>query len=344
MKIPEWLFKRYTAITQYFMGWYGIFPDDIQQKARNLLFLLLGGIGVFTAIFIYAITLLDVFELIASAFAVVVCGIALNRLKDVHPVTAGNIAILVFFYTFLDFGLRDVFSPSFQQISRINDTAIELVLGIIFASTYVILRRQFILLALCTYLIIISHYIILIHFDLGGVVGNDDLTTFIVTTIILSVTIVASLRIFTLITGQRGKVFTNILFYKFGRAGPSLMYSEKSLQGEAENAAGAYFYTALGQGMQYSTGLFGPIPFGEKMSHQVAFVYANIITDSTAADERLKGTNYFMIALVTVPENVSHINRKRLEEGMEEVVQSIHDLSDLTDKQFEYMANHIRLI
>jgi len=335
--------KPIAKLQEYFLGWLITFPKEIQDKARNLLILCCGGIVVFGIMFVLDIIFLQVFELMATAYAITFCSLALVQLRNARPVNAGNFAICIMFYSFINLALRDAFITDIKQISRINDTAVELIFGMMLATIFVIRRRQFLFVALVSYSSIIAHFLILTYNDFGGVFMTLNITSFLETIMILTVSLLASFRILALTMGQRGTIFTNILFYKFGKGGPTLMYSEKPIQG-VEMAAGAYFYTALGQGLQYSTGLFGPLPFGERKSRQVALVHASIVRDSAVSDERLKDRNYFLIALVTFPEDVPIIDRPRLESDLKHVVHEITNLSSLNDDWFAATAKHIRLV
>ena len=81
---------------------------------------------------------------------------------------------------------------STYQISRINYTAIELVLGIITISGYIIRKTQFLFVVGAVYFIFTSHFLILVFRDYGGVFAEWNVTPFLVTVSILLITFAAS--------------------------------------------------------------------------------------------------------------------------------------------------------
>ncbi len=128
---------------------------------------------------------------------------------------------------------------------------------------------------------------------------------------------------------QRGKVFSNIIFYKFDKRGPTVIHTELPLEEPLGTSSAAYFYTTIGQGSQYRTGLFGPIPFGWQDTGEVAMIYATGITDTGLLEPRLAQKNYFLVALITTPEKVPAIDRVHLEKQLERLIQDIPDLATL---------------
>lgn len=140
----------------------------------------------------------------------------------------------------------------------------------------------------------------------------------------------------------RGEVFSNVIFYKFAKQGPDVIFSEHSLQEPLRTSTGAYFYTTIGQGSQYRTGLFGPLPFGLEDSHEVALIYATKIVDTSVIDPRLNRQNYFLIALITLPENIPSIDRVNLENQLESITKKIPDLSFLKKEDLLDIVSQIR--
>ena len=142
----------------------------------------------------------------------------------------------------------------------------------------------------------------------------------------------------------RNNAFTNVIFYKFGLHGPEIIYSEHPLTEGMALASGAYYYTALGQGRQYSRGLFGPLPFGEQTTPAVAIIYAAQVSDTSRADPRLSNQTYFMIALIYSPEDASIVDRTHLEQELGRITGEIRDLATMTAENFSEMVIQIRAV
>ncbi len=167
---------------------------------------------------------------------------------------------------------------------------------------------------------------------------------FLETLAILSISLFLSFTTLQLTRRERGTIFSNIIFYKFGDQGPTAAYEEHPLQGHEEASAGAYFYTTIGQGAQYSTGLFGPIPFGLKEQGRVALIFAARTRDSGLKDPRLQCENYLLIAMVTTPDKVSIVDREKLEARLGKLTREIADLCNLTEQEFATYVEQIHAI
>jgi hypothetical protein len=339
--------KALTRIPKFFLNVYEDYPREIQQKMLNLFALCIGTTSVFAFMLIRAIWFRpDIIEAISSIYSISVLMLSLIFIRLKRPVTAGNLSICMIFYVFGNYLLRDLFSPSWEvkQISRINDTAVVIIFGIIITTTYVIRRKQYIFLIFTSYAIYVSHYLILVFHYYGGVFEEATLTPFTETFAILSISLFLSFTTLSLTTRGRGLIFSNIIIYKFGDEGPTAIYSEHPLQGHEESSAGAYFYTTIGQGAQYSTGLFGPIPFGLKEQGKVALIFAARTPDSGLKDPRLQCQNYLMIAMITTPDKISIINRENLEKRLGKLLQVIPDLCNVTDQDFTGLVEQIHAI
>ncbi|OLS14685.1 MAG: hypothetical protein RBG13Loki_1686 [Promethearchaeota archaeon CR_4] len=142
----------------------------------------------------------------------------------------------------------------------------------------------------------------------------------------------------------QGETFSNIIFYKFTKQGPAVIYSEHPLQEPQATSSGAYFYTAIGQGSRYRTGLFGPLPFGLERGDEVALIYATNIVDTGLIDRRLNRLNYILIALITSQTKIPVIDRIHLEQHLEQLTKEIPDMSAMETVRFSKIVAKIHAI
>ena len=143
---------------------------------------------------------------------------------------------------------------------------------------------------------------------------------------------------------MRKEVFSNVIFYKFSKQGPTVVFSEHPLEEPLATSSGAYFYTAIGQGSQYRTGLFGPVPFGSEGDREVALIYATNIVDTGLIDQRLKRYNYILIALTFLPEKLPSIDRTRLEQQLAQLTKQIPDVSALENDRLTGIVAQIHAV
>ncbi len=337
--------KALMRIAKFFVSPYEDYPREIQQKMFNLFALSAGTSCIFAFMAIRAIWFsFDPIEAISSLYGMTVLGLALVFIRLKRPITAGNLSICNIFYAFGNYVIRDVVSTTVKQISRINDTAVVIIFGIIITTTYVIRKSQYLFLILASYAIIISHYLILVFHYYGGVFEDSTLTPFMETVVILTVSLFLSFTTLSLTTRERGQIFNNVVFYKLAAQGPAIAYAEHPLQGHEENSSGAYFYTTIGQGAQYATGLYGPVPFGIKEQEKVALIYATRIKDSGLLDPRLQCQNYLLIGLITTQDKVSIISREVLEKRLGALTREISDLCTVTVQNFATLVDQIHAI
>ncbi len=334
--------KALTRIPKFFLEVYKDYPREIQQKMLNLFFLCVVTSSIFTGMLVRAIYFtFDLFEALASIHCITVLIITLVFIRLKKPIFAGTLSIFMLFYVVINYLWRDSVSTDFKQISRLSDTAVVIIFGIIITTTYVIRKRQYLFLIANSYAFLIAHYLILVYHYYGGVFESSTITPFTETVAILSVSLFLGFTTLSLTTRESGKIFSNVIFYKFGDQGPTVAYSEYPLQGHEEASAGAYFYTTIGQGAQYSTGLFGPIPFGVKEQGKVALIFATRTQDSGLKDPRLQCQNYILIALVTTPDKIDIVSRDTLEKHLGKVTQTIADLCNMTDQSYARLAEQI---
>ncbi len=287
---------------------------------------------------------LDFIEAVCSIYCISILQLSLIFIRLKKPIIAGNLSICMVFYVLGNYVLRDIFATDFKQISRINDSAVVIIFGIIITTTYVIQKSQYIFLIFTSYILLISHYLVLVFHFYGGVFEDSTFVPFLESLAIITISLFLSFRTLLLTTRERGQVFTNIIFYKLNMQGPVIAYSEHPLHGHEENSSGAYFYTAIGQGAQYATGLFGPIPFGLKAEGKVALIYATRVKDTGLTDPRLNCQNYLLIGLITTSDKISILERESLEERLAKIMNELPDLCALSSEQYAQLVSQIRAI
>ena len=124
-------------------------------------------------------------------------------------------------------------------------------------------------------------------------------------------------------------------------AGPTPVFNEFEMDHDLLIKSGIFFYTAIGQGMQLNTGLFGPLPFGEDDSN-VALVYGSFVSDSDYP--RLKTQNYVLVVFVAKSKLVALVDKKRLIDVLIMKLGEIEDFSLLSEKEIRAMIKKIRKI
>ncbi len=137
------------------------------------------------------------------------------------------------------------------------------------------------------------------------------------------------------------QAFENTIIYKMTKAGPAPIFSECDMDSDLLIKSGIFFYTAIGQGMQLNTGLFGPLPFGDDKSN-VALIYGTFVKDSDYP--RLKGENYILVVFVVKSKLVALIDKKRLIDILIVKINEIEDFSNLNEEDLREMIQEIRKI
>lgn len=90
-----------------------------------------------------------------------------------------------------------------------------------------------------------------------------------------------------------------------------------------------YYTTALGQGMEHSTGLYGPLPV-PKASNLVSLVYSFSINDPTYTDPRTKGKTFAFVVL-SIPESLIQLfaNRAAIQKIFEEEIEKASVIQEI---------------
>lgn len=141
-----------------------------------------------------------------------------------------------------------------------------------------------------------------------------------------------------LISAEEGRIITNILLYAWEEVGPDLKFAEEPIDEVIALSSGVFLYTAVGQGSNYRTGLYGPIPFGE----DVALVFSALVKDSGGEDPRLKNQNFVLVAMI-LKEGTSHLlERSYISTVLEEFLSTIADFRKFTEPDFQRLVGLVR--
>jgi hypothetical protein len=337
--------QAFMRFPLFFLGGYKDYPREIQQKMLNLFSLCTVTSIIFAFMLIRAVFFtFDHIEALSSIYCIAILLSSLVFIRLKKPIFAENLSICMIFYVLGNYILRDLFSSDSKQISRINDSGVVIIFGIIITTTYIIQKSQYLFLIFTSYILLISHYLVLVFHYYHGMFEDATVVPFLETLAIISISLFLSYSTLLLTTRERGQVFTNIVFYKLNKQGPVVAYSEHPLHGHEENCSGAYFYTAIGQGAQYATGLFGPIPFGLKEEGKVALIFATRAVDTGLTDQRLNCQNYLLVGLITTSDKISILNRESLEKRLAIIIREIPDLCALSSEQYAKLVTQIRAI
>lgn len=135
------------------------------------------------------------------------------------------------------------------------------------------------------------------------------------------------------------EAFENIIVYKMTPQGPSPIFIEYEMDPDLLIKSGIFFYTAIGQGMQLNTGLFGPLPFGDDKAN-VALVYGTFVKDSSYP--RLDEQNYILIVFIAKSNLVPLIDKKSLIDVLLTKFDVIEDFSLLSEEEIRGLIEEIR--
>ncbi|MHA2272817.1 MAG: hypothetical protein ACXACI_13205, partial [Candidatus Hodarchaeales archaeon] len=128
--------------------------------------------------------------------------------------------------------------------------------------------------------------------------------------------------------------FTYASLFKMTQRGPEAVITEPlpfATEDETDvliNMA-IYYTTALGQGMEHSTGLYGPLPV-PKASNLVSLVYSFSINDPTYLDPRTKGKTFAFVVL-SIPESLIQLfgNRAAIQKVFDEELEKASVIQEI---------------
>jgi hypothetical protein len=149
------------------------------------------------------------------------------------------------------------------------------------------------------------------------------------------------LFLFRLTLRSRIEIINNIILFKMTQKGPAPIFWEHSMNYDLLAECAVYFYTAIGQGFRYRTGLFGPLPFGDD-TNNIALVYTTLVNDSALEIPRMKGENYIMLAFIAKTNEMDLIERNKILEIIEIEILKINDLARFREDDFQRFVKSLR--
>ncbi|MFX0113440.1 MAG: response regulator [Candidatus Hodarchaeota archaeon] len=137
--------------------------------------------------------------------------------------------------------------------------------------------------------------------------------------------------------------------YKLAKTGPEVVSAQEGdipVKDELDMMgwhlkAGLVFLTALGQGNEYHTGLFGPFPVPASREH-AALVCAAILPDVKADDPRMPGRSYTVLGLF-YPRILEGIlpDRDLLTDAFTDFLQEIKEMSELDKEKLDKLRGQL---
>ena len=144
---------------------------------------------------------------------------------------------------------------------------------------------------------------------------------------------------------------STLTFFKQTATGPEVM-GDDYLPFVTENPdaysdlykIGSFYCVAVGQGMYYNTGLFGPLPvLGSKYR---AMVFSTTVKDNKTFDSRMKGWNY-LVACFFFHESmlpVIHEKRELIEDIFESFFAKNEKLATIKNQTIQKLKQEIMLL
>ncbi len=337
----------YSKLEEYFLSVYDYYPSEIKTKMKNLLFV--DTVSFIGWVFIFFVSGLanyieSPFDLITLFRDFSVFGLILGSLiliKEREPLMAGYATMSILFMIVIHPLLMDMVYIYSSSKDMLYKTLTILIIGVLFISAYSIKRVQIIVYSIISGLILITHFIILMINFYGGRITFESISMLFESIFFIIITSTISSFLFGLTLRSRIEVIDNIIFYKMSEKGPIPLFFEHSASYNLLIESGVYFYTAIGQGVRYRTGLFGPIPFGEEMG-SVSLIYSAIVRDSDFEGSRLKGKNYIMVAFLGNEKDMGLIERDKVIEIIDDEIKKIRDLAKFKEEDFQDFISSLR--
>ncbi|TFF88750.1 MAG: hypothetical protein EU549_02435 [Promethearchaeota archaeon] len=338
--------KFYSIIEDFFLSEYDDYPLEIKKKMKNLFFIdilnILGWIAISSATALSnQIGPADIITIIRDHLVLgfIILSFILIKLKK--PLLAGYASLSMVLAFAVHSILMDLLGITYFYELLLYRTLCYLIIGELIISAYTIKRIQIIIFSLNSYLILLLHFWILTEKVYGGIVTLTSYAMIFEALFLLTAGCILSLFLFNLTLESRVEVIDNIIFYKMTLKGPVPIFLEHDADYGVILESGVYFYTAIGQGIRYRTGLFGPLPFGEK-SETVSLIYSEIVKDSGFEESRMEGMNYIMIVFLGNEKQVELIERHKFIEKIKTSVKNIPDLANFNEDDFQNFINSIR--
>ncbi|OLS22724.1 MAG: hypothetical protein HeimC3_29980 [Candidatus Heimdallarchaeota archaeon LC_3] len=132
--------------------------------------------------------------------------------------------------------------------------------------------------------------------------------------------------------------------YTLGKLGPELYLTLNADIFERHDEllikTGIYIFTSIGQGLEHSTGLYGPLPVPE--SDYLSIVYALDIPDNRQKDLRQIGKRYTILALYYPPFlEYLFTDRRRVKSTLQKQFDHIKDIEEITENLLKKTLNEL---
>ncbi|TFF98718.1 MAG: hypothetical protein EU547_00575 [Promethearchaeota archaeon] len=338
--------RYYNILEEYFLSVYDDFPLEIRKKMKNLLFInILNLLGWFFIFFIDGVLrYLNNFDFITFFRDFIVLGLiifSMVLIKVKKPIFAGYMAMTIVISLAIHPILMDLIGSYSLSEYMLYRTLGFLIIGELLISAYAIKRIQILIYSIISFILLSVHFRILMINFFGGNVPYDSYAMIFESVFLLTSSTTISFFLFNLTLRSRMEIIKNMVFFKLSKKGPIPFFSEHSIDYNSLIESGVYFYTAIGQGNQYRTGLFGPLPFGNE-EEKIALIFSSIVKDSEFEDPRLKGKNYMIVSLIVDVDKVDLIDRNKLLNLLEDNKKSINDLSEFNEEDIEEFIRNIR--
>ncbi|TFF88749.1 MAG: hypothetical protein EU549_02430 [Promethearchaeota archaeon] len=262
-------------------------------------------------------------------------------MKEKQPLIASYATMGILLMLVIHPILRDLITSYSASEYMLYRTLTILIIGELLISSYAIKRSQVIIYTLISLIILTIHFFILLSLFYRASTVFNSIVMFFECIFFLIASGWTSTFLFGLTFRSRVKIIDNIVFFKMTEKGPEPLFFEHSIDYNLLLESGIYFYTAIGQGIRYRTGLFGPLPIGGDTG-DVTLIYSAIVNDSDFKGSRLKGKNYIMIAFLGDENDLELIERTKLMEILEKEISKIPDLAHFGEHDFERFINSIR--
>ncbi|TXT58441.1 MAG: membrane protein of unknown function [Promethearchaeota archaeon] len=334
--------ELYNRMENYILSLYEDYPLEIRKKMRNLLFtdfisfigwillFLMGGVLNYIENCDFTIFIRDFVVL-----GLILVSIILLKLKK--PVLASYTTMSILFTIVYHPIIKDLIGISSESSLILYRTLVILIIGNLFLSTYSLKQLQIVFYTLISIITFIIHSIIIKNLYFEGRFTFEFYALSFEALFFLLITSAVCLFLFRLTSQNRFDFIDNIILFKMTRKGPTPVFWEHPMNYDVLLECGVYFYTAVGQGLRYLTGLFGPLPFGDDSKH-IALIYTTLMKDSAFEIPRMKGQNYIMFAFIAKTDKIDFLERNKFLEIIQNETSKIKDLAGFNDDEFQEFA------
>ncbi len=340
------MFKFYNKLKNYFLSVYNEYPSDIKIKMRNLLFINLVYLAGWVFIFLLDglpeyFRSFDILNFLRDFIVIGLIFLSFLFIRIRKPILAGNFSGGIMLTIIIHFVIVELFNANPLSALHMYKTLSFLLFGNLFIILISIKQIQVLIYNIISVISLLLHSNVLIYIFFGDDIPYGLYDVILEALFISLLSFIISYYIFTLTLRSHIGIVNNIIFYKMSSQGPQHLFSEYPVDYNLLLKSGIYFYTAIGQGIYYRTGLFGPLPFGG-IQGEVAFIYSSLIDDSSVEDSRMKGKNYILICFIAKEIDVDLIDRNKFSEIISNQINKIKDLSTFKERDFREFINTLR--